>query len=383
MTRKTTKSIARQTNVVNNQLLFNHQTYIDFITFVEKRYNSTYNLLNSPVKILNLLEKFLVKTGKRRIRKIDRSRLYHELLFLVEYGDFNRYHMLKRVVRLHQYYDFTIDQIPNNTLREFIESLYIADDILSQKSNKMYLPLSNETIKRNGKNAEKSLLRLRQRSTNSTNINVGKLTHVKRVSLWTGGNYQKIQNARRNASTLNNRSILINHSIASVMTKMAYKVPYVPRGITKPKHIYRGVHGNFVLELLLSGEFQEKGYIPFTRNPYVAESFASSSGTGPRAVLRLNVRDIPRLTPWVWFDSCVKTGNRVSSLCPSEQEILLPPGVMWLKNFNKGLHTGVWDINFRPDTSATNLSKQIQIFEHMKPHHPMMTRGKSILQSML
>jgi hypothetical protein len=370
----------------------NHEMYIEFLELLHKRRNTLANAVNSldSKKIDRILKSILVKIGLLVSRLTSTEfrimRLEMELL-IGSYPYDDGYRALQKVVILNKYYEFDTDDIPDRELLSFIDNTILLQVFLSLKKTFEALPLCNVNTKRNGKNTNNSNT---SNATFNKNINLHKMTNVQRATMWTSNSYQRIQNARRNLSASPNiGNILINQGITTVMTKMAYKAPYMPRGIgKKPKYLYRGVHGSFVLQLLLSGVFEEKGYIPFTRNPYIAEHFATSQISPlwnpiPYAILKLNVKNISRNTPWIWFDSCLRSGNQVPSLCSSEQEVLLPPGTMRIKNFKRGLETGVWEIDFKPDRKATNLRKKIQIFGHMKPHHPMITRRKSILQTIM
>jgi hypothetical protein len=283
---------------------FNHDMYAEFLELINKRQNTIANAVNSLdiKKIKRVLKSILIKIGfpVSRLTSTELTAIQREMEMLYNCLYDGHYSALQKVVILNKYYDFDTDDIGDTYLKSCIDNTILLNVLLSKERKFNALPLSNTNTEKN----ETNINNLNRSSKFNGNMNLHKMTNVQRVSMWTTNSYQRIQNARRNvsASPPNTGSILINQGISTVMTKLAYKAPYMPRGIgKKPKYLYRGVHGNFVLQLLLSGEFREKGYIPFTRNPLIADGFATSQISFRKPMPYATLKIHPAWDAFTWW----------------------------------------------------------------------------------
>lgn len=157
---------------------------------------------------------------------------------------------------------------------------------------------------------------------------VGQRNHIKK---WTEpGFYRRIQDARRKGEEANDVQKRINRYIAQRFRDTTVRAPLVPREFEDTEYLYRSVHGPLKETLLRYNQLKDDGYIAFSRNLEISQRFGT-------AILRLHVRDVPRGTPWIWFDQNFSTRRRQNRLesDADEQEVLLPPGTIKIQRFVK------------------------------------------------
>ena len=159
------------------------------------------------------------------------------------------------------------------------------------------------------------------------------------------------------------------------MKSFALRAPAMPPKVRNTKSgsefpvLYRGVPAtaNATAELNRRGEWRDKGYMAFSRDMHTALQFG-------RTLFKLDVRDVQRGTPWIWFagpnEVCVSEDwdNELQNLkwvhagfvakdfdpgAPGvtyEREVLLPPGTIRVKAVSR-LASGVtvYEGEYRPD----------------------------------
>jgi hypothetical protein len=216
-----------------------------------------------------------------------------------------------------------------------------------------------------------------------------KTTQKKHISQWTTSLYQPVQNARYKQpyavsgpvlpQKMQMRSIELNRHIANVFRNTAIRAPVVPIKYTYTKFLYRGVHGPLAEHLIAHGEFESRGYIAFSRSKKIADRFATT-GPPPGIVIRLRISDIPRGTPWIWFNhpsngptkpatkslrnitekergieytTRRETRNTYPSTFSVEEEVLLPPGT--IKLTREIIEFTLYEAEFTPNLKARSL----------------------------
>ena len=197
------------------------------------------------------------------------------------------------------------------------------------------------------------------------------------VSEWTDHNYKLVQQARRNGVPMTGKGRRIDYALARHMQITALRSPEMPpkmRNIatrSEMPNLYRGfsVSKQEFASMISQQSISDKGFMAFTRQHRYAISFgARDSASKMVVVVRLNVRDVPRGTPWVWFagvpethtvkngdlrraahpfnvgqndDRLENTENTWNELArntrfdkgnPWENEVLLPPGTLHFTN---------------------------------------------------
>jgi len=185
------------------------------------------------------------------------------------------------------------------------------------------------------------------------------------ITNWTTGIYRNIQNSRRKSSSPKNPGVeRINRYLAQTMRNTALRVPTVPRGYENINNLYRGIHGPIAKKLLENGEFRDKGYIAFSRDPAVSNLFGANVDNGG-ITLKIPVRTIPKGTPWIWFRN-KNSGNVINKTSKNrnihtsnedEKEVLLPPGTIRLVDKNaasKGKTLNLEAI-YIPNANATSI----------------------------
>jgi hypothetical protein len=229
----------------------------------------------------------------------------------------------------------------------------------------------------------------------------------KKITSWTGYTYRNIQNLRRRQPkpvygavypyTKNHieakvlKAVDTNRHMAQVFRNTAIRAPVVPLKYSHTKFLYRGVHEWQAEQLLQSGKLDIRGYIAFSRSKRKAFEFAEKGNIG--VLMRLRVEDVPKGTPWIWFDHSsnnsnnksnsnsnsnsnnnnrankvdrqleyskhLQTKNLYQSLLSSEEEVLLPPGELVLrKKFettNNGSGVQFYEIEYTPNKTSKSL----------------------------
>ena len=222
------------------------------------------------------------------------------------------------------------------------------------------------------------LRRVRQRVAESRGEAFARIPRKKQVrsmvSEWTNPNYKLVQQARRNGVPMTVKGRRIDYAMARHMQFTALRSPEMPpkmRNIatgSEMPNLYRGfsVSKREFASMISRQSISDKGFMAFTRQHRYALSFgARDSASKMVVVVRLNVRDVPRGTPWVWFAGVpethtVKNGdlrrashpfnvkgnddrleNRSNELARNkrfdkgqtwENEVLLPPGTLHFTN---------------------------------------------------
>lgn len=161
---------------------------------------------------------------------------------------------------------------------------------------------------------------------------------------WTGAHYDNIQRLRRTGRASDPYTNRLNYTLRTYMKKFSLRAPAMPPKIRNPaggelQWLYRGItmsRSQFE-DVKRAGRLVDRGYMAFSRYRDVAEGFADSYENDSRVgiLFRLNVRDVPRGTPWIWYtDPKAAAGRRsayVASAVPEEEEVVLPPGALVFK----------------------------------------------------
>ena len=162
---------------------------------------------------------------------------------------------------------------------------------------------------------------------------------------------------------------------------------------TRPKYLYRGIHGDMAEDFIHDGKLVDYGYMAFSRHRDVANSFGrnkaktqyhgkmfgnefneyqgyprlenvlTNDNNTPRhgITLRVSVDSIPKGTPWLWFNPSEKRKERnVHQSKIDEGEVLLPPGTLKIldqKNFNALLNgtKKYIDVTYTQNKRATTI----------------------------
>lgn len=150
------------------------------------------------------------------------------------------------------------------------------------------------------------------------------------VTQWTNENYRNIQNSRRGKSKGSKKIRRINRYLTQVFRDTLIRAPVVPRKFSNQKYLYRGVHGPQKNKYLKNGEYEDDGYIAWTRSLDIANLFKHPvNSEEPGIILRISLSEIPRGTGWIWFEEPIryeKKGKNTFNSKVDEAEVLLPPG---------------------------------------------------------
>ena len=195
---------------------------------------------------------------------------------------------------------------------------------------------------------------------------------------WTSEAYRSIQRLKRGGNSDGSTEALVKR-LDLYMKSFALRAPSMPpkvRNLETGREfptLYRGVRlsPRDAARLEQTGTWQDRGYMAFTRSRSRALLFGN-------AVLKLDVRNVQRGTPWMWFaglgESRVKnewnadlerytprrTGFIHKNFDPGnatvayENEVLLPPGVIRVKSVShltkpSGQVYSVYECDYRPD----------------------------------
>jgi hypothetical protein len=148
------------------------------------------------------------------------------------------------------------------------------------------------------------------------------------------------------ASTLytNAEQLLSSRYLQAAMVRYfrehALRAPSMPPGEFvngRQAILFRGMHGSEYFDVgkaLRDGQISERGFIAMTRNLSVAREFAEKHQQLPGIIVQIDgIKDVPRGTPWLWFDKKTLSANhKLKSFLPGEQEVLLPPGRLIFKS---------------------------------------------------
>ena len=179
---------------------------------------------------------------------------------------------------------------------------------------------------------------------------ISKLAHK-----WTGELYRNIQFVKhhnikndqegsRETSKNLTQAREVEYALRRYMELFAPRAPVQPPIHAKPiQHLFRGICLDDISSFASDGsKMVSKKYLSFTTKRSVAGSFFcgkqdNSYADGSSIVMRLNVKDIPHWTPWIWFNSSAANTPRTTRRrsVPStydEGEVLLPPGTLTFSN---------------------------------------------------
>ena len=157
------------------------------------------------------------------------------------------------------------------------------------------------------------------------------------VTEWTSDAYFPIQQHLRGERSLDRLESRILTGLKKYMDEFSLRAPTMPPKVRNSTsgsefpRLYRGVNmteGQFH-SMVMRGHDTDRGYMSFSRN--IMEAFAFlGRDRGVEVVFRLDVRDVARGTPWVWFDSADRPTDRawLASGQSGESEVLLPPGTL-------------------------------------------------------
>lgn len=162
---------------------------------------------------------------------------------------------------------------------------------------------------------------------------------------WTTEIYRNIQDSmRKRRSNRLSRITDRKQGLIKYMLLLARRSPSLPRQAKHVTHLYRGLHGPLVNQLLKYGTIDDKGFIATTPSKKVADKFATRQFMKGvfGVVLSIELSEIPKGTPWIWF------GYDAHSEAPKEQEVLLPPGRLTLKPAPKAGRSKVLRVIYAP-----------------------------------
>ena len=216
------------------------------------------------------------------------------------------------------------------------------------------------------------------------------------VKDWTHDGYINVAHARdpsfpRKGTENIGRGMRIDAALARFMREMAPRAPSIPTGVSRPKYLYRGMCGEFARRLV-SGEYAVTlpSYIATSRSGQVAIGFAGDGSNGAGCIIaRIEVSDVPRGTPWMWFSyrGAGQKGKR--NVAPTtkgtELEVLLPPGTLRARRaireryyhmkprFRDGrfvresVMIPIVDVEYTPDIRATAITSNKPIVRRLGP----------------
>lgn len=134
-----------------------------------------------------------------------------------------------------------------------------------------------------------------------------------------GNEYQLVQQARRSGTPITNKMARnINRYIAQEFRDTPIRAPTIPRQFHSQRYLYRGFSGPLWKKFKNHGSLVDKGYMAFSRKHWVARShavkdflnilelrktFGLPENQDTYGVVRLSLAQVPRGTPWIWFDS--------------------------------------------------------------------------------
>lgn len=146
-----------------------------------------------------------------------------------------------------------------------------------------------------------------------------KKTLTGHASDWASGMYERLQTFMRtnkNAYRTNHWVVQTARGLELFMQRFALRAPHMPPKVRNMQtgssvlNLYRGVRltNEDVNSLLQKGEIRDKGFVAFSRNKQVAMAFADEARCcGNKIVFKLNVQDVPRGTPWIWYAGPAET----------------------------------------------------------------------------
>lgn len=237
------------------------------------------------------------------------------------------------------------------------------------------------------------------------------------ITKWTHSAHNDIQHSRRkNNRNVKNKSRHVNYAISKYFRETNIRAPYKNTRFKKVKYLYRAVDLQDIPRsnrMLSSGIFRDKGMMAFSRNFSFVQQWGS--GWDDPVIFRLNLQDVPKGVPWLWFSNDIiqnvfpklnttsQTSLKSKGIQPtmgfapyippymplltnansnnkytnSQSEVLLPPGYLVLKHTEaKKLHRTsnnitMYDVSYIPDLTAKSLLKNT-------PMHSDVTFNKNV-----
>jgi hypothetical protein len=124
-------------------------------------------------------------------------------------------------------------------------------------------------------------------------------------------------------------------SMNALLRLHTYGAPAMPPGV-HVSTLYRGVFlpAGVYARLTDEGDYTEKGFAAFTFSREEAVSYARTGRDergfdgGKMVVFELDVRDIPRGTPWIWFWPKKSRTNRVVHMGNDVHQVVMPPSTL-------------------------------------------------------
>lgn len=138
----------------------------------------------------------------------------------------------------------------------------------------------------------------------------------------------------------------LNAGLRMYLDKVALRAPAMPPKVknfetgSKFPTLYRGIALSNPNLIVGKKEWRDAGYLAFSRDKATALDYALyNAANDPKSVLvlfRMNVRDVPPGTPWIWFRGVAESQSTlrkefVNTHLISNNEVLLPPGVLRIK----------------------------------------------------
>ena len=158
---------------------------------------------------------------------------------------------------------------------------------------------------------------------------------------WTGDLYKNVRRLRTNPNnkfiTQSNNTMTAhhtNHALTRMMqSRTMLRAPETPPGVdVHGGGLYRGISGAAADTLKRTGVLVDPSYVATSLERSVSGNFASGG-----ILLFFPFRNIPRGTPWIWFQNRPKSVGRKRHInrgtiasYSDESEVLLPPGTIRL-----------------------------------------------------
>lgn len=183
----------------------------------------------------------------------------------------------------------------------------------------------------------------------------------KDVPLWTEENHHDVCDYMSGRNTSSKTAAAQIRSLDAYMKHAALRVPDVPKHASSAiKVLYRGVPSETFPPKLAVGKVVRSNSGCFTAMSYIKDTALEFTGYNNRGILfRLNVSQIARGTPWIWFkyrqtvDNMIFHAKRLHAPFShsNEREVLLPPGYFKIIRISRDSknHVALVDVAYAPE----------------------------------
>lgn len=244
---------------------------------------------------------------------------------------------------------------------------------LQKIGRKKTLPMTSKPTNKNAQQTEEMLrqrfLAERDKFFNKTPKKRDLLKHAMRWG--STSNYTMLQNKKRAGMNIKDpygywkdhaNMRKFNAGLRMYLNKVALRAPAMPKGVrnfetgSRFPNLYRGVAVPDPRQIVGAKEWRDLGFMAFSRNQGTSMLYAIyNAAQDPNSVIvlfRMNVRDVPPGTPWIWFKGQPETQRwRTASFVHTDKtgnnEVMLPPGVLRIKKLEDTGRT--WIHTRQPD----------------------------------